>query len=170
MSLINWRAANFRGDNFIFISLTRRCNSCQRSKSCWSLCTLACPRSFTFWRSNDIICFFCIPSWKLNSQDERLVAHKLSNLNRRSFLFAQGEIVVIQMIALAQRCLDHRQPARSYFSKRQRIISLTGDQRLFAKSTMRLALHFTLFSDGAKHRSFPVNFPRSYSRAKLIDR
>ena len=22
----------------------------------------------------------------------------------------------------------------------------------------------------AKHRSFPVNFPRSYSRAKLIDR
>ena len=27
--------------------------------------------------------------------------------------------------------------------------SLTGDQRLFAKSTMRFVLHFTLFSDGA---------------------
>ena len=35
---------------------------------------------------------------------------------------------------------------------------------------MRFVLHFTLFSDGAKHRSFPVNFPRSYLRAKLIDR
>ena len=45
------------------------------------------------------------------------------------------------------------------------------DQRLFAKSTMRLALHdLTLFLDGAKHRSFPDNFPRTYSRAKLIDR
>ena len=52
---------------------------------------------------------------------------------------------------------------------RQRINSLTGDQRLFAKSIVRLALHFTLFSDGAKHRSFPVKFPRSHSRAKLID-
>ena len=37
--------------------------------------------------------------------------------------------------------------------------TFTGDQRLFAESTMRLALHFTLFSDGAKHCSFPVNFP-----------
>ena len=35
---------------------------------------------------------------------------------------------------------------------------------------MRFMLHFTLFSDGAKHHSFPVNFPRSYSRAKLINR
>ena len=34
---------------------------------------------------------------------------------------------------------------------------------------MRLELHFTLFSDGEKRRSFPVNFPRSHSRAKLID-
>ena len=106
-------------------------------------------------------------------QHERPVVHKLSGLNRlnrKSFLLAQGEILRIQMLALVQRCLDHCQPARSYFSKRQRINSLTGDQRLFAKSTMRLALHFTLFSDGAKHRSFPVNFPRSYSRAKLIGR
>ena len=46
----------------------------------------------------------------------------------------------------------------------------TGDQRLFAKSTIRLAVHFTLFSDGAKHGSFSVNFPRSYPSAKLIDR
>ena len=45
--------------------------------------------------------------------------------------------------------------------------SLTGEQRLLAKSTMRLSLHF-------KHRSFPLNFPlnfpRSCSSAKLIDR
>ena len=45
---------------------------------------------------------------------------KLSNLDRRSFLLAQGKIVVIQMIGLAQRCLGHCQAARSYFSKRQR--------------------------------------------------
>ena len=30
---------------------------------------------------------------KLNSQDERPVAHKLSSLNRKSFLLAQGEIL-----------------------------------------------------------------------------
>ena len=62
------------------------------------------------------------------------------------------------MLALVQRCLDHCQPARSYFlnaKDQHRINSPTGDQRLFAKWTMTLALHFTLFSDGAKHRSFP---------------
>ena len=74
------------------------------------------------------------------------------------------------MLALIQRCLDHCQPARSFFSAWHRINSLTGDQRLLAKSIMRLAFHFTLFSDGAKHRSSSVNFPRGYSRAKLIDR
>ena len=68
------------------------------------------------------------------------------------------------MLALVQRSLDH------CTKDRHRNNSLTGDQQLFAKSTMRLALHFTLFSDGAKHHSFPVNFPGSYSRAKLIDK
>ena len=65
------------------------------------------------------------------------------------------------MLALIQHCLDHCQPARSYFLKRQRPApySVTGDQQLFAKSTMRLVFHFTLFSDGAKHHSFPTNFP-----------
>ena len=67
------------------------------------------------------------------------------------------------MLEIVQRCLDHCQPARSYFSETPktgtaRINYLTGDQQLFAKLTMRLALHFTLFSDGAKHRLFPVNF------------
>ena len=71
------------------------------------------------------------------------------------------EISRIQMLALIQHCLDHCQPARSYFLKRQRPApySVTGDQQLFAKSTMRLVFHFTLFSDGAKHHSFPTNFP-----------
>ena len=50
------------------------------------------------------------------------------------------------------------------FEDRHRINSLTGDQRLFAKSTIRLVVYFSLFSDGAKHGSFPVNFPKSYSR------
>ena len=38
--------------------------------------------------------------------------------------------------------------------------------------TFRPSTHVTLFSDGAKHGSFSVNFPRSYSRAKtdLADR
>ena len=93
------------------------------------------------------------------AQFEQLKSEKLSPCSRRN--------LTIQTLALVQRCLDHCQPARSYFSKHQRINSLTGDQRLFAKSTMRLALHFTLFPDGAKHRSFPVNFLRSYSSAKI---
>ena len=42
------------------------------------------------------------------------VGHKLSSLNRKSSLLAQGEILRIQMLALVQRCLDHCQPARSY--------------------------------------------------------
>ena len=41
-------------------------------------------------------------------------------INRKSFLLAQEEILRIQMLALVQRCLDHCQPARSYFLKRQR--------------------------------------------------
>ena len=59
------------------------------------------------------------------------------------------------MLAQIQRSLGHCQPAKD----RHRINSLTRDQRLFAKSTIWLAVHFTLFSDGAKHCSFPVNFP-----------
>ena len=60
------------------------------------------------------------------------------------------------MLALVQRCLGHCQPARSCFLKRQGPVpynSLTGDQRLFSKSTITLAI--TLFSDGA----FPLIFP-----------
>ena len=41
-------------------------------------------------------------------------------INRKSFLLAQVEILRIQMLALVQRCLDHCQPARSDFLKRQR--------------------------------------------------
>ena len=39
---------------------TQRCNSCRRSKRCWSLCT--CLWRFTFWRKHDSICAFRIPS------------------------------------------------------------------------------------------------------------
>ena len=41
-------------------------------------------------------------------------------INRKSFLLAQLETLRIQMLALVQRCLDHCQPARSDFLKRQR--------------------------------------------------
>ena len=124
--LINWRAANFCGDNFIFVSFTRRCNSCRRSKCCWSLYFGLSSKLHVLEKSwyhllhSKFAHCSGLLNWKLNSQDEQLVAHKLSNLDRRSFLLAQGEILVIQMIALAQRCLGHCQPARSYFTKRQR--------------------------------------------------
>ena len=83
----------------------------------------------------------------------------------------KSEKLSLALAAMFQQCcLDHCQPARSYFwnaKDRHRINSLTGDkgftftgdQRLFAKSTIWLALRFTLFSDGVKHCSFPVNLP-----------
>ncbi|CAH3021486.1 unnamed protein product [Porites evermanni] len=57
-------------------------------------------------------------------------------------------------------CLDKRLKGNHQYE--QLINCLTRDQRIFAKSTMRFVLHFTLFSDRAKHRSFPVNFPSIY--------
>ena len=57
---------------------------------------------------------------KLETELARRTPRKLSSLNQKSFLLAQGEIIWIQMLALVQRFLDLCQPARSYFLKRQR--------------------------------------------------
>ena len=74
------------------------------------------------------------------------------------------------MLALVQRCPDHCQPARSYFFEMPKN-SLTGDQRLFAKSTMRLALHLIslCFQTEQNAAHFPLIFP-GVIHAKLIDR
>ena len=62
------------------------------------------------------------------------------------------------MLALVQRYLDHCQPARSYLLEMPKtgtvLLLLPEINDFFAKSTMTLALHFTLFSDGAKTAHF----------------
>ena len=163
---------------FIAIN-TQRCNSCRRSKRCWSLCT--CFRSLTSWRRCDsIICTFRIASSLIVGACYILEAE----LARRTACRVQ--VKQLKSVKLSPRSRGNRKDSNAWASttlswplstsiswnakERHHINSLTGDQRLFAKSTMRLSLHFTLFSDRAKHCSFPVHFPRSCSRAKLIDR
>ena len=65
------------------------------------------------------------------------------------------------MLVLVQRHLDHCQPARSYLLEKPKtgtvLILLPEINDFFAKSTIRLALHFTLFSDGANTAHLPCS-------------
>ena len=67
------------------------------------------------------------------------------------------------MLALVQHCLDHCQPARSYLLEMPKtgtvLVLLPEINDFFAKSTMMLALHFTLFSERANTAHFLLIFP-----------